>query len=347
MRNVKKKSKSQKREYAKKYRENNKEKRKKYREKNKERIRDNHRKYYKKNKKKIMDLHKKWCNKNKKHIKKYSKKYHEKQNQIPEFRENRRIRDKKYYQENKEKIKERINNYRKNPAAKKRIKKWREDNKEHIKEHRENNKEYRKRWNKEYYKKNKDKKREYSKKHKERRKDWQKKYQEKNREELRIKKKIWNEKHKEETKKNFAKGGKYYEKRKEYNRKHIKNRLKTDIQFNIKMRLRNCFNNALKKYVETERFIVSKNKNIDYKAIIEHLKPFPEDIKNWHIDHIIPVSFFDLTNEEHLKKAWSPINFQWLKVSDNISKKDIIDFKKYPEQEKVYKKLNLSGSSIL
>lgn len=89
------------------------------------------------------------------------------------------------------------------------------------------------------------------------------------------------------------------------------------------------------------RFVVSRNKDIDYKAIIEHLSPSPKDIENYHIDHVIPLDFFDLTNSEHIKKAMSPINHCWLLSCKNISKNNLIDFIKYPKQKKVWDELNL------
>jgi len=41
---------------------------------------------------------------------------------------------------------------------------------------------------------------------------------------------------------------------------------------------------------------------IDLQKIINHLKPFPKDLKNYDIDHIIPLIKFDLTKREDIKK---------------------------------------------
>ena len=64
----------------------------------------------------------------------------------------------------------------------------------------------------------------------------------------------------------------------------------------------------------------SKKYGINYKAIIEHLKPFPEDLLNYHIDHIKPICAFNLNNLEEVRQAFSPENHQWLTAEENRKK---------------------------
>ena len=128
---------------------------------------------------------------------------------------------------------------------------------------------------------------------------------------------------------------------KEYIKRHNRERYKLDNQYRIRVRLSRRLCNSIRGYIKTDNISTRNGKNIDYKSIIEHLKPFPKDIENYHVDHIIPLSFFDLTDEEQLKKACNPINFQWLKCSDNHIKSDTIDFEKYPEQKAVISQLCL------
>ena len=107
---------------------------------------------------------------------------------------------------------------------------------------------------------------------------------------------------------------------KKYIKKYHRKRRKIDEQFQISTRLRSRLGRALKKYTKTGKIATSKLYGIDYKAIMEHLKPFPKDISKYHIDHIKPLCSFDLTNPEEVKKAFAPENHQWLLAEDNLSK---------------------------
>ena len=66
----------------------------------------------------------------------------------------------------------------------------------------------------------------------------------------------------------------------------------------------------------------SRKYGINYKAIIEHLKPFPKDIENYEVDHVVPLSWFDFNNLEEIKWAWAPENHQWLTIEENRNKSD-------------------------
>lgn len=47
----------------------------------------------------------------------------------------------------------------------------------------------------------------------------------------------------------------------------------------------------------------------------------------WHIDHIKPLASFDLTDEKQLYEAFHYTNTQPLWASDNLKKKDKLDYK--------------------
>ena len=172
-------------------------------------------------------------------------------------------------------------------------------------------------------------------------------YNGENKEKIRLQKKEYYERNKEEIKKRKREKYKMNKKpitqeQREYNRRYFGDRYKNDIQFNLRMRMCNRFNGALIRYTQDEIKPIARSKNIDYMGIIEHLKPFPESLLEHTIDHIIPLDFFDLTDSKQVKKAWNPINLQWLNNVANISKNNTIDFEKYPEQKLVWAELGLS-----
>lgn len=97
-------------------------------------------------------------------------------------------------------------------------------------------------------------------------------------------------------------------------------RKKIDIQFLIKCRLRTNLAKAVLIYTRTSKILSSKKYGVDYEAIIRYLEPFPEDLSNYHIDHIKPLCSFDLTRPEEVKKAFAPENHRWLLKEDNFRK---------------------------
>ena len=97
-------------------------------------------------------------------------------------------------------------------------------------------------------------------------------------------------------------------------------RRKTDMKFAIADRLRRSLHHALTKYSKTGKIMGSKKYGINWKEIIESLKPFPENLNKFEIDHIIPLHTFDLTNVEEVKNAFSPSNLQWLTREENRKK---------------------------
>lgn len=107
---------------------------------------------------------------------------------------------------------------------------------------------------------------------------------------------------------------------KERVREYQKFRRKNDKEWTIRARLRGSLRKALNIYSTTGKIMSSKKYGMDIKAIIEHLKPFPKDIENYHIDHIVPLSWFDFNNPKEIKWAVEPTNHQWLTKEENISK---------------------------
>lgn len=102
--------------------------------------------------------------------------------------------------------------------------------------------------------------------------------------------------------------------------KNDRERRKVDKEYAIADRLRRSLNHAMKKYSETGKIMSSKKYGISWKEVIESLKPFPEDMENFEIDHVIPLCKFNLTNQDELRGAFSPSNLQWLTREENRKK---------------------------
>lgn len=203
-----------------------------------------------------------------------------------------KIRNHKWYMKNK------------NRSAENR-KKWRSKNKKRsnylAREWRKNNKERTKQIATKYREKNKDKIKECSKKWKSDNAEYIKKYQ------------------KEYCKKNRNKITAQSSKR------HME-RYRSDVLYMIAHSLRRRLRNAL---INKQRRGSAVK---DLGCTIEELKKYLEkkftkgmswkNYGRWHIDHIVPLSSFDLTKKSQVKKACHYTNLQPLWAKDNLSKGD-------------------------
>jgi len=268
--------------------------RREYYIKHKEQILKQSREYYKKNRNKI-----------KSKVKEYSKK--------PEVRARKKEYQKEYYNKNKEKLddykrkyykrynKERYHKKLKNdPEFKLKTKKYYQKNKNNLewKEkikirrriYRMNNKEKIKASNQKYREKNKEAMAEYYQRNKEKRKIKDKIYFQKNRNKI-------------------------------YNR--IKTKKKNDKGFKISCNLRKQLWTILNRYTKTGKIMSSNKYGINYKAIIEHLKPLPENLNNYEVHHIKPLYTFNFinkdgsTNLKEIKEAFSPKNHKLLTIEEH------------------------------
>ena len=102
--------------------------------------------------------------------------------------------------------------------------------------------------------------------------------------------------------------------------KYNKFRRRTNGLVAIRERLRTRLRHALNHYSKTGKIRKSKKYGIDYEAIINHLKPFPEDLNKFQIDHIKPISSFDFNDLNQVKEAFAPKNHQWLTSEENQKK---------------------------
>ena len=119
----------------------------------------------------------------------------------------------------------------------------------------------------------------------------------------------------------------YYalDKKEYYQKKQIwhNEKVKTDLNYATKKKLRSRVLSAFRKYSETGKIRQSKDYGINYGKIIKKLvSELPEDFDkvNYEIDHIKPCCAFDLTDPEQIKECFAPENHQWLTAKENGDK---------------------------
>jgi hypothetical protein len=121
-----------------------------------------------------------------------------------------------------------------------------------------------------------------------------------------------------------------FTKKKEYSQSHKaqinmyvkiyhKQRMIDDEQYAIRSRIRHRFGTALRKQ-GLRKIKSTKLYGINIQSIIDHLGPCPGNRNEYHIDHIRPLSSFDLRNETEIQEAFAPENHQWLRAEENLSK---------------------------
>jgi hypothetical protein len=188
---------------------------------------------------------------------------------------------------------------------------------------------------KKYYEENGEKvrqyQREYNKKNNEKIKEKRKLYREKNKNTLSVLNIAWKKKHKKEV---SAKNKEYRLLHLEDRRNWHKNRYKTNLQYKMMNILRKRLGNIL--YQNTK----SGSALHDLGCSLEELKTYIEkqftngmtwenwSKYGWHIDHIIPLSSFDLSDREQFKKAVHYTNLQPLWWNENLSKGARLNYKK-------------------
>ena len=151
---------------------------------------------------------------------------------------------------------------------------------------------------------------EYQKEYRKNNKEYQKEYQKNNKESIK------------------AHGKEYYQNNKEsfkeYNKEYQKNRLASDPYFKFTKNLRTRISKAFKLQSENGKTKACSEYGIDFAAIYAHVGAKPAD--NYHLDHIIPLSVFNLDNPEHIRLAHLPENLRWLPGDENCSKNDFVDW---------------------
>lgn len=281
-----------------------------------------------KERKKAYNKH--WRESNKDTIKAYHKDYYEaNKNKVL-------LRNKNYYEVNKQTLNDKQKNY--NKVNKDKIKACRQVNKDKLKNYNkdyyESNKDKLKISKKNYYKINKDKIKVYYDSNKDKICSYQKAYNESNKDKRKVQKKVYYEANKDKIKvyynSNKDKIKVYRKANRDKINSYIKNKKKTDIQFKLSCNLRARLHSAINGNYKSGSAVK------DLGCSIKELKQYLESkflpgmtwdnwaLDGWHIDHIKPLSDFDLTDRQQFLEACHYTNLQPLWATDNLSKSDKI-----------------------
>ena len=154
-------------------------------------------------------------------------------------------------------------------------------------------------------------------------------YKAKNKDKISLNKRKWYDSNKAEVLQYQAS---YYEN----NKKHIisrvvkyrKNRLKTDISFKLQKNLRHRLAKLLKQQSSKIAIEFLGCSLSEFKTHLESKFKIGmtwDNYGQWHIDHITPLSSFDLSDSQQLKQACDFTNMQPLWAKDNRSKSDKVE----------------------
>lgn len=109
---------------------------------------------------------------------------------------------------------------------------------------------------------------------------------------------------------------------------YLRKRRATDVNFMLYERIRSSLKDAVKGRRKAARAKELLGCSLDsFKIYLESLFQPGMSFENygkWHIDHIMPVSIFDLTNPEHQRRCFHFSNMQPMWARENIQKSNKI-----------------------
>jgi hypothetical protein len=114
----------------------------------------------------------------------------------------------------------------------------------------------------------------------------------------------------------------------DYKQEYYKNRRKVDPNYKLAMNLRSRIRSAVKSQFGDKAYKSIELLGCTIEEARQHLESKFQDgmtwenygMFGWHIDHIKPVSSFDLTNPEEQKKCFHYTNLQPLWAEENLTK---------------------------
>ena len=127
---------------------------------------------------------------------------------------------------------------------------------------------------------------------------------------------------------------------KEYQRQYQKERKANDINFRLAINLRARLRKALLRQITSKNDTTEALLGISYSEFKEYIEYLMTPDMNWlniQLDHVRPLSSFDLKDYEQLKEATHYTNIQPLLAKDNLSKGDRFhEHDIWPQSENLY-----------
>ena len=109
------------------------------------------------------------------------------------------------------------------------------------------------------------------------------------------------------------------EKNKEKRKNYLRKKYQSDSNYRIGINLRNRINEAINTYGNGKKTNI-ESYGIEIQKIIDFLGDCPGKRCDFHIDHVVPLQYFNLNDERELQIACLPENHRWLEAKKNISK---------------------------
>ena len=136
-----------------------------------------------------------------------------------------------------------------------------------------------------------------------------------------------------------------------YQRQYQKERKATDVNFKLANNLRNRLRKALLNQITSKNDTTEALLGISYSEFTNYVEFLMSDDMNWgniELDHVRPLSSFDLSDIEQLKEAAHYSNIQPLLAKDNRLKSNRIhEYDLWSQSEKLYDYDTLKNYSYL
>lgn len=115
----------------------------------------------------------------------------------------------------------------------------------------------------------------------------------------------------------FATDPAFQEKRRQWKQDSMSRRT---AEQRLRKSLQSRFWVAIRMQVGRGHAIKVHDYGVNWHDVVQHLGPCPGKRENWHVDHVIPLSRFDLTDARQVRLAFAPENHQWLPAAENLKK---------------------------